>query len=560
MNRTDSRSPEPISAKPAGRNIWQWLIEPASSVTASEDRRRAQLLASLLVFITPVNALGLVASMLFSANAQSYTYFVQGATTIVLLIAYGLSRTKYYGWSTVLTLASFSVLPFTVLLAEGTYTFDAFNNAFMWVILPLLLGNILLTARGMAILTVANLLSLSLLPVLIRQVTFQNILLPEGFVIAIAGLLLVATHHRNESENNRRTELLENAHELQTTRALLEQHNRSMQTMIEKCAAHMTEVGRGNLTARLILDGEERSIDDPLIALARQLNEMTISLQQMILQIRTAADNLNSASGEILSATTQQASGASEQSAAITQTSTTVDEVKTIAEQSSVRAQEVANAAQRTVDVSRSGQRAVQDTIESMGQIKERVEGIAENILALSEQTQQIGEIIATVNSLASQSNILALNASIEAARAGEHGKGFAVVALEVRNLAEQSRQATAQVKTILSQIQKATNATVMATEEGAKGVDKGVALAAQTRTAIEQLAGVITESAQAAVQMVAGGRQQATGIEQIALAMQNINQATVQSLASTRQAEKSAQDLNDLAHSLAQTVAQYQV
>ena len=169
------------------------------------------------------------------------------------------------------------------------------------------------------------------------------------------------------------------------------------------------------------------------------------------------------------------------------------------------------------METARTGQSAVQETIESMAMIKERVEGIAENILALSDQTQQIGEIIATVNEIASQSNMLALNASVEAARAGEHGKGFAVVAMEVRNLAEQSRQATAQVKAILSEIQKATNSTVMATEEGTKGVERGVQLAAQAREAIEQLAAVINESAQIATQVVAGGRQQQTGVEQIA-------------------------------------------
>jgi methyl-accepting chemotaxis protein len=344
-------------------------------------------------------------------------------------------------------------------------------------------------------------------------------------------------------------------------RAAGEQEQREcLQMAVRKYVDYMATVGQGNLAARLTLDGSKGASEDPLITLGRQLNETVGDLQDMILQIRDAANNLNSATAEILAAANQQVSGASEQSAAISQTTTTVDEVKTIAEQSVARAQEVAGAAQRTVEVSRAGQHAVGETIASMTQIKARVESIAENILALAGQTQQIGEIIATVNDIAAQSNLLALNASVEASRAGEYGRGFAVVAVEVRNLAEQSRQATAQVKTILSDIQKATNATVIATEEGTQRVDEGMHLAAQAGEAVEHLAVVIEESAQVAAQMAAGGRQQASGVEQIATAMQNINQATLQSLSGTRQAEKAAQNLNNLARSLTEIVEQYQL
>ena len=381
--------------------------------------------------------------------------------------------------------------------------------------------------------------------------------------IGMTGLLLsYAVHNLDQAlARARRNELglAESNRELQAVRASLEQRNTRLHATVQEYVEYMREVGQGNLSTRLVLDGYGEA-NDPLIVLGHNLNETMDNLQGMIRQIREAANNLSSAAAEILATTSQQASGASQQSAAIAQTTTTVDELKTIAEQSVSRAQEVANASQRTVDVSHTGRQAVEKAIESMSQIKAQVEGIAENILTLSEQTQQIGEIIATVNDIAAQSNMLALNASVEAARAGEYGKGFAVVAVEVRNLAEQSRQATAQVKAILSDIQKATNATVMATEEGTKGVDEGAQLAAQAREVIEQLGMVIEESAQAATQMVAGGRQQASGVEQIALAMQNINQATTQSLNSTHQAEKAAQELNDLAISLTETVEQYQV
>jgi methyl-accepting chemotaxis protein len=406
----------------------------------------------------------------------------------------------------------------------------------------------------------------SLPPAVIQDNAVTGIIALIGNIIMAAGLLYLATRSiSTNQERARRNErdLTESNRALEETRASLEARNHHLQTTVEQYVAYMARVGQGDLSSHLSLEedaGGGHATDDPLVALGHQLNETVASLQRMTAQVSETANNLNTASTEILAATAQQASGANEQSAAISQTTTTVDELRTIAEQSVARAQEVMETSQRTIEISRTGEQAVQQTIASIRDIRARTEGIAENILTLSEQTQQIGEIIATVSDIAAQSNILALNASVEAARAGEYGKGFAVVAVEVRNLAEQSRQATAQVRAILSDIQKATNATVMATEEGTKGVEEGVMLAAQAGEAIGQLATAIEASAQAATQMVAGGRQQATGVEQVAVAMQSINQATVQSLASTRQAEKTARQLNNLARGLAETVELYQL
>ncbi len=333
-----------------------------------------------------------------------------------------------------------------------------------------------------------------------------------------------------------------------------------LQETIARYADFTMQVMQGKLRARLPISDNGKDEDDPLVQLGNRLNKMTASLHRMITQTKDAAANLAAAATEIMAATTQQAAGASEQSAAITQTTSTANEVKVISEQSSLQLNDVASTSQRSMDVTRSGQKSVQQMIESMAQIKERVEAIAENTLALSEQTQQIGEIITTVSEIATQSNILALNASVEAARAGEHGKGFAVVAMEVRNLAEQSKQATAQVSAILSEIQKATNLTVMATEEGSKGVDAGVHLAAQVRESIETLSGAVTEATQVATQVVASGRQLQTGIEQITIAIQQISQVTVQGLTSTRQTERAAQNLNELALRLNEDIAQYEL
>lgn len=400
----------------------------------------------------------------------------------------------------------------------------------------------------------------SLIATILCTFAFLIITIIIRYIINEQTKALRQAHQVNQEAQTQARELeaasLEIEHRVVTEQ---EQHEYLQQTIAEYIA-YITAIADGDLAARLDLEEDGRGPNDPLLVLGQHLNSMVERLGEMTSQVRAAASNITSAAAEILAATAQQAAGAHEQSAAISQTSTTIDEVKTVVEQAYKKAQVVAEQAQRTSDISKTGQQAVTEAVQSINQIKERVEGIAENILALSEQTQQIGEITATVADIAAQSNLLALNASVEAARAGEHGKGFAVVAVEVRNLAEQSKQATLQVKSLLNEIQRATNTAVMATEEGTKGVDIGVQLTEKTGSAISQLAGSLTENANAAQQIVASARQQTTGMEQIALAMQNINQATIQNLTSTRQAEKAAQDLSGLAQQMEALVARYKL
>jgi len=189
----------------------------------------------------------------------------------------------------------------------------------------------------------------------------------------------------------------------------------------------------------------------------------------------------------------------------------------------------------------------VEEAIGGMRGIDERMGFIAERIVNLSEQSQAIGDIIATVNDLAEQSNLLAVNAAIEATRAGEYGKGFAVVAQEVKSLAEQSRQATTQVRTILMEVQKATGAAVLATEQGTKAVAAGVKQATDAGDSIRALTSGVAEAAQAATQIAASSQQQLVGMDQIATAIANIKQATTQSMAGTKQLETAAQNLQEL-------------
>lgn len=318
------------------------------------------------------------------------------------------------------------------------------------------------------------------------------------------------------------------------------------------------DVAAGNLKSKLDLNGGGG--DDDLYRLGSNLNDMVENLRDMALQIRDTVSNVSSAAAQIQAATTQQTATATEQDAAVTQTVATVEEVRATVQQTSERAQAVADASQQSVNVSRNGQQAVTDTVQGMDVIRKRVENIAENILMLSERTQQIGEIIDTVNALADQSKLLALNASIEAARAGEEGKGFAVVAMEVRQLAEQSRDATARVRGILNEIQQATNTAVMVTEEGSKGAESGMGMAQRAGESIRELATTIEEAAQAAMQIAASTNQQSNGMDQLASAMTQIQQATAQTAASARQTEQSIRELNEMAKRLELAASRYEI
>ena len=302
-------------------------------------------------------------------------------------------------------------------------------------------------------------------------------------------------------------------------------------------------VAAGDLTVRV--DPEERS--DEVGVMQRALRAMVENLRGLNKELQEAFGVLASSSTEILATVSQVAAGASETATAVSETSTTAEEVKQTAHLSNQKAKTVQESAQKAAAVSEVGRKAVTETIDGMSRIREQMETIAESVVRLSEQGQTIGEIIATVNDLAEQSNLLAVNAAIEATRAGEYGRGFAVVAQEVKSLAEQSRQATTLVRTILMEVQKATSAAVMATEQGTKAVAAGVKQATEAGDSIRALTGSVGEAAQAATQIAASSQQQLVGMDQIASAIANIRQATTQNMAGTRQLESSARSLQEL-------------
>ena len=318
---------------------------------------------------------------------------------------------------------------------------------------------------------------------------------------------------------------------------------------------HIVRVASGDLTQRLAVTG-----NDDLSQLGHNINMMTENLSSIASGTTEVVTAIQSTLQEMQSAIDHQSSGASEQAVAVNETTAALEQIKGMGAQAMERVHLLGETAERSRRESEQGSSAVDEAITGMESILHRMQGIAQTILALSEQIQQIGDITGVVTNLAQQSKMLALNASIEAAKAGEAGKGFAVVAAEVRELAEQSQQSTAQVQKILLNIRHATDRAVMATEEGSKGVDAGMLSVQRSGEVMRQLGEVVRETAVASHQIAAVVKQQFIGLEQVTSAMKDINKVTSQFVINTHQSKAASEEISKVVEQLHESVSIYQL
>jgi methyl-accepting chemotaxis protein len=299
---------------------------------------------------------------------------------------------------------------------------------------------------------------------------------------------------------------------------------------------------------------------DEIGTLGESYNQMLDLIVYLIRQTQESSKRLATSANDILSATEQQASGSAEQAASISETTATMEELASTYRQIAENADHVVTMAEGSLTSAENGQHAVANTLSAMEEIKSRTQASANKILALGERSQQIGQVLAIINGIADQTKILALNAAIEAARAGEAGKGFSVVAVEIRKLAESVVDSTAEISSIMTEIQSSANDLVLSTEQELRQVQSGVDLAHTTGESLDKILEVVEQTTIAAKEISAATQQQKSATDQVVKAMREVAAVAQQTAAGSRQVASAAEALSGMAKESSQVGSAFQI
>lgn len=271
-------------------------------------------------------------------------------------------------------------------------------------------------------------------------------------------------------------------------------------------------------------------------------------------QQSTMAQETNEAMAQLSIAISQVASGAQEQARGIQLASSTAARMAETVKQAASNASMVAQGSERTRDTAVRGAQMVQETITGISRLRATVDSTAAQINALGQASEQISAVVETIDDIAEQTNLLALNAAIEAARAGEHGRGFAVVADEVRKLAERSSRETKQIAELVRSVQAGTRAAVEAMHTGAREAEDGTRLAARAGEALDEIVASIETTADQVAEIARATQQMAGASQDVTAALEGISAVVHQLLDAADQMESVARRVSQAIEGAAAT------
>jgi methyl-accepting chemotaxis protein len=328
---------------------------------------------------------------------------------------------------------------------------------------------------------------------------------------------------------------------------------------VGEMVAAAQRVAAGDLTP-IEIDEEDRKRNDELAQLQLALAQMVEYLRTIITRIRGAALHIGSSADQVKETLSEQAGAANQSATAVTETTSTMEELAIIAAQIAERSGSVVEDAAETQRDVQVGAQAVGDTVAKLDEIRAANESNVGEIIALGRKSRRIGEVMELIDNIAARTKLIAFNAALEAAAAGDSGRRFSVVAMEVRRLADNVVESTDEIRERIAEIQAATNALAVASEQEAKRIAEGVTHGHEASQALIE----ILESAQsttiAAEQISLSTQQQRTAAEQVVDAVRSIQSDSQAVAQGSAEATHVIADLVQLADELQQAVEQFEV
>jgi len=293
------------------------------------------------------------------------------------------------------------------------------------------------------------------------------------------------------------------------------------------------------------------SSSDEIGELAEGFNRMVSSLRSILNETDRATSEVSAASREIAAGAQQQLASLNETAASLNEITTTAEEFKATMQEFADRAKAVHEAADETARRATEGLSLSRESASRIQKVRDNSLSAGESVLQLAEQTQRISEITASVNEIAEQTKLLALNASIEAARAGEEGRGFAVVAMQVRELANQSKEAAGRIEGLITKTQKSMQNVIDKIEEGGRLSEDSTAKVQNVSNSFDEIAKAIEQTRQAMAQINTGARQQELGITELVSSIIEIDSASKEAVAAAEQTQQAIHAIDVRLHAL---------
>lgn len=330
---------------------------------------------------------------------------------------------------------------------------------------------------------------------------------------------------------------------------------RSVTVPLFHAVRFLQRLAKGDLTTEIEIRGR-----DEISALFTAMQQMTLSLRGMLSDMSGNACQVASAATQLRAIADNMAQGSDEMSNQAHSVATAGEEMTTTSNAIAHSCQTAADSAQQAYHTASEGARVVTASIQVMQQLADKVQEAATAVSALGQRSQQIGTIVGTIEQIAAQTNLLALNAAIEAARAGEQGRGFAVVADEVRVLANRTAQATGEIGSMIGAIQQETAVAVTLMEQGVSQVQLGSHEAAQSGDALNAILELVNTVSLQVSQIATAVEEQTMVSSEISGNMQQITSVIQQASQGAHESAVAAAQLDENAAGLQRLVGNFRL